>query len=113
MGKPEPKTQVDIATGTPAGPRAQRIAGGDVLTAALDRLEERIKLLLARHAELAERHREAMAAQRALDGGLDPVTLDARVRSLEADNDRLARHAAHLEDRIRDLLARVRYAVES
>lgn len=102
-------------TATPVGaaPRAQAIAGGDPLTGALDRLEERINLLLARHAELAERHREAMAAQRALDGGLDPVKLDARVRSLQADNDRLARHAAHLEERIRDLLARVRYAVES
>jgi hypothetical protein len=35
------------------------------------------------------------------------------MRKLEAENERLSRHAAYLEDRIASLRARVRYVVES
>ncbi|HUP02050.1 MAG TPA: hypothetical protein VM737_11080 [Gemmatimonadota bacterium] len=79
----------------------------------LDRLEERIKLLLARHAELVERYRTLTAARQRLDGDLDPVALDERLRTLEAENDRLVRHTAFLESRIRELLSRIRYVVEA
>ena len=79
----------------------------------LDRLEERIKFLLERYAELSEQHRTLTAAQQRLDGDLDPIVLDERLRTLETENDRLVRHAAFLEDRIRELLSRIRYVVEA
>lgn len=89
--------------------------------AALDGLEQRIKLLAERHVALADRCAAAEAASqeatRQLDSlkesGLDPVSLDARVRELEAENESLSRHAGCLEEEIRSLLSRVRYVLEA
>jgi prefoldin subunit 5 len=94
---------------------------GGGLSEALDTLDEKIKLLLARHSLLAERFASVMTARREAEqqlarlstGELDPVSLEERMRELEAENERLSRHAAYLEDRIASLLARVRYVVES
>ena len=44
---------------------------------------------------------------------LDPIALRDRVRTLEDERERLERHAAFLEARIRGLHSRVRYVVES
>ena len=41
------------------------------------------------------------------------LELEQRVRALEAENQKLERHSAFLEDRIRGLLSRVRYVIES
>jgi cell division protein FtsB len=90
------------------------------LRAALDTIDEKITLLLARHAHLAERYVTSVAARRDVEeriaeltsGGVDPVALEERVKELAARNERLARHAAYLEGRIESLLARVRYVLE-
>lgn len=91
------------------------------LGTALDKLDERISLILARHASLAERYVTVLAARRDAEerlarlskGRLDPRVLEDRVRELEAQNERLERHATYLESRIEGLLSRVRYGVES
>jgi transposase len=82
------------------------------LLASLDTLDENIKLLLARHERLAAAH-AASEERRRSRGSLDPIELQGRVRTLEAERERLERHAAFLEDRIRGLLSRVRYVIES
>lgn len=86
--------------------------GADPLRASLDALEESVKLLVARHGEAVAAR--STAEQRSRTGkGLDPVALQERVQALEAEAERLQRHAAFLEDRIRGLLSRVRYVIES
>ncbi|HET6638330.1 MAG TPA: hypothetical protein VFH82_06080 [Gemmatimonadota bacterium] len=85
--------------------------GADALRASLDALEENITLLLAQHESLTAH--AADEERRRSQGGLDPIELDRRIRSLEADKERLARHSAFLEERIRGLLSRVRYVIES
>jgi len=90
------------------------------LRAALDTMDEKIKLLLARHAHLTERYVAAVEAQREVEerlarmtkDGLDPRVIEQRARELEARNERLSGHAAYLEGRIESLLARVRYVLE-
>lgn len=86
--------------------------GADALRASLDALEENITLLLARHEIVAAAH-AADEERRRSQGALDPIELDKRVRALEADKEKLERHSAFLEDRIRGLLSRVRYVIES
>ncbi|MBW3661059.1 MAG: hypothetical protein KY397_05430 [Gemmatimonadetes bacterium] len=96
-------------------------AQGDRLSGVLEMLEERVSLLLERHADLLRRHREAEEESREMAGrlarlreeGADPDEFLARIRSLESENDRLSEHAAFLEGRIESLLTRVRYVVES
>jgi len=87
-------------------------AESDPLCASLDTLEQNIKLLLARHEEAVTARSAAEERSRSREG-LDPVELQERVRTLAAEADRLERHAAFLEDRIRGLLSRVRYVIES
>lgn len=90
------------------------------LRAALDTMDEKITLLLSRHALLTERYMAAVAAQREVEeqlermtsGDVDPAALEERVRELETRNDRLTRHAEFLEGRVEGLLARVRYVLE-
>jgi cell division protein FtsB len=99
---------------------AREEADATRLRAALDTIDEKIKLLLARHTLLAERYVASVAAQREIEerlahltrDGVDPGALEERVQELEARNDRLSRHAAYLETRIESLLARVRYVLE-
>jgi hypothetical protein len=86
--------------------------GFDSLLASLDALEENVTLLLARHESLAAANAAAEERRQSRDS-LDPVELERRLRVLEADNERLERHAAFLEGRIRGLLSRVRYVIES
>jgi hypothetical protein len=86
--------------------------GASTLRASLDALEENITLLLARHESVAAAH-AADEERRRSQGALDPVQLDERVRALETEKERLERHSAFLEDRIRGLLSRVRYVIES
>lgn len=89
-----------------------RANGPEPLRDSLDRLEENVTLLLARHGELVAARAEADARHR--EGkSLDPIALRDRIHELEAERDRLDRHAAFLEERIRGLLSRVRYVVES
>lgn len=86
--------------------------GADPLRASLDALEESVNLLVARHGEAVAAR--SAAEQRSRSGkGLDPVALQERVQALEAETEKLRRHAAFLEDRIRGLLSRVRYVIES
>lgn len=93
----------------------------DRLVAALARLERRVGSLVEWNADLAARYRETRAARAEADArleriaadGSDPEELAARIESLEADRDRLATHAAFLEEEIRGLLTRVRYVIES
>ena len=89
----------------------QRTAGGALRTS-LDRLEESVTLLLARHTELDAARAEAERRRTERDS-LDPIALRDRVRTLEDERERLERHAAFLEARIRGLHSRVRYVVES
>jgi hypothetical protein len=44
--------------------------------------------------------------------GVSPGVV-ARVRELESENERIARHAEFLETKVKELLARVRYVVEA
>jgi hypothetical protein len=69
-------------------------------------------LLLARHESVTAAH-AAEEDRRRSQGTLDPIELGKRVRALEAEKERLERHSAFLEDRIRGLLSRVRYVIES
>ena len=86
--------------------------GSETLRDSLDRLEENVTLLLARHGELIAARAEADA--RRIEGqSLDPIALRDRIVQLEKERERLDRHAAFLEERIRGLLSRVRYVVES
>lgn len=85
--------------------------GADALRTSLDALEENITLLLARHDTLAAH--AADQERRRSQGAMDPIELERRVDSLEADKERLERHSAFLEERIRGLLSRVRYVIES
>ena len=90
------------------------------LRAALDTMDEKITLLLARHERLAERfaatsesRQEAEAElARLVSGEIDPRQLEQRARDLETENERLSRHVAYLEERIEGLLTRVRYVLE-
>ena len=88
------------------------MAGAD-LTNAVAGLEHKVKLLLSRHSELAERYDEVVAAGERLGAGLDPVALEERVQVLETERDRLSEHSTFLEGKIRELLTRVRYAVDA
>ncbi len=105
-----------VKTGKKKPPRtsgnAERGVGPDPLVASLDVLEENVTLLLARHESLAAAHAVAEKRSKSRDS-LDPLELESRVKTLAADKDRLERHAAFLEDRIRGLLSRVRYVIES
>ena len=83
------------------------------LQIALDALGDKVKLLVERSRRLAERCLEEESVRRRLEGGLDPVALDERVRELESENERLARHAEFLETKVKELLSRVRYVVEA
>jgi hypothetical protein len=87
-------------------------SGDDPLRASLDALEESVKLLVARHEESVSALAAAEARSRSREG-LDPVALEERVKELETETERLERHASFLEDRIRGLLSRVRYVIES
>jgi hypothetical protein len=87
-------------------------SGSDSLLASLDALEENVTLLLARHESLAAANAAAEERRQSRDS-LDPVELERRLRVLETDRARLERHAAFLEGRIRGLLSRVRYVIES
>ena len=95
--------------------------GARRLVSALDTLDERLTFLLARYARLAERLSAAESARREAEerlqqvatGELDPIALEERTRQLASENERLARHASYLEERVESLLARVRYVVES
>lgn len=82
------------------------------LAAALDAVGDKVKLLVERTRRLSERCREDEDLRQRLEGGLDPAALDARVRELEAERERLSRHAEFLEGKMKDLLSRVRYVVE-
>ncbi len=88
------------------------VADSDLINAVAG-LERKVKLLLSRHTELAEQYNEAVAASERLGAGLDPAVLEERVRVLETERDRLSKHAAFLEGKIRELLTRVRYAVDA
>ena len=81
------------------------------LEVALDALSDKVKLLVERSRRLAERCREEESVRRRLEGGLDPVALDERLRELESENERIARHAEFLETKVKELLSRVRYVV--
>lgn len=90
------------------------------LRAALDTMDEKITLLLARHERLAQRFVAASKGRqeaeveiaRLASGELDPRQLEERTRALETENERLSRHVAYLEERIEGLLTRVRYVLE-
>lgn len=84
----------------------------DPLLASLDALEENVTLLLARHESLVSANAASEERRRSRDT-LDPIELERRLRALESDTEKLERHAAFLEDRIRGLLSRVRYVIES
>jgi hypothetical protein len=92
--------------------RPARKTDPDSLLASLDALEENVTLLLARHESLAAADAAAEERRRSRDS-LDPVELERRLRAIESDKERLERHAAFLEGRIRGLLSRVRYVIES
>lgn len=86
----------------------------DRLRAALVRLDEKVGGLLERHAAaIEENRRSAERLARLESSGVDPTELEARIDSLESENDQLRAHAAFLEERIRGMLDRVRYVVES
>ena len=103
-----------------AAEAASEEADATRLHAALDTIDEKTKLLLARHTLLVERYVASVAAQREIEerlahltrDGVDPRALEERVQELEARNQRLSRHAVFLEARIESLLARVRYVLE-
>ena len=86
--------------------------GPDPLLASLDALEENVTLLLGRLESLAAANAAAEERRRSLES-LDPEELERRLRVAESDKERLKRHAAFLERRIRGLLSRVRYVIES
>ena len=96
-------------------------ADADRLRDALDALDEKVNFLLARHSLLAERLAAERTARREAEEklsrlsaeGFDVAGLEERTSELETENERLARHAAYLEDRITSLLARVRYVMGS
>ncbi len=88
------------------------VADADLISAVAG-LEHKVKLLLSRHTELAEQYDEAVAASERFGAGFDPAALEERVRVLETERDRLSQHAAFLEGKIRELLTRVRYAVDA
>ena len=92
--------------------RPARKPDPDSLLASLDALEENVTLLLARHESLAAANAAVEERSRSRDS-LDPVELERRLQALESDKERLERHAAFLEGRIRGLLSRVRYVIES
>lgn len=111
-GRMEPTRTSKAPKRKPSRANAQGEGGMESLLASLDTLDENIKLLLARHERLAAAH-AASEERRRSRGSLDPIELQGRVRTLEAERERLERHAAFLEDRIRGLLSRVRYVIES
>ncbi|MFN2383924.1 MAG: hypothetical protein ABR559_06630 [Gemmatimonadota bacterium] len=94
------------------GPDLAPGADGAQAESALAALEERIMLLIARHQGVQERLATKEAAARRIADGADPLALEARVRELEGENDRLTRHAEFLERQVRGLRGRVRYALE-
>jgi hypothetical protein len=91
------------------------------LAEALDGLDRRVTLMVERYEELAARHGRTLeerradraAMERLAGSGASPAELDGRIRALQAENDRLTRHAGFLEERIQGLLARVRYVMEA
>lgn len=85
-------------------------AGG--VEQSLDELESKIKLLVARHDELATHVTESLSAIGDRDGA-DPAAMRAEIETLQEDRERLATHAEFLESRIRELLTRARYAVDA
>lgn len=116
-GPRSPKTAVSETSKSAGKKRASRPRGGDdaksaALRASLDALEENITLLIARHESLAAAHAANEERRRTQDAP-DPVELERRVRALETEKQNLERHSAFLEDRIRGLLSRVRYVIES
>lgn len=94
-------------------PEAPPRADSAEAEAALAALEERIMLLIARHQALRARCAAKDAAARRIAEGADPLALEARVRALETENDRLTRHAEYLERQVRGLRGRVRYVIEA
>lgn len=119
-GDPPPapgETRSEAESAAEASPGAQQDPG-EVLGDALDRLEASVTLLLDRQRELAERVGGAEARKRDAERklarlageGIDPGAIERRIGELEEENERLSRHAAHLEERIRGLMSRVRYA---
>lgn len=94
--------------------RTRAVSSGeeDRVRASLDALEDSVKLLVARYGE-AVKARDTAEARSRKGASLDPVALQDRVGELEAEVERIERHSAFLEDRIRGLLARVRYVIES
>ena len=117
---PADPAPADPASADPAPKTGPALVAAGSLEAALDRLEGRIQLLLSRHRGLDERYRASRDEARALNerlarltaGGGDAAALDARIRELTAENERLGAHAAFLEERIRGLHGRVRYITE-
>lgn len=109
------RVRADRSTDEPALKKravSARADASEPLRDSLDRLEENVTLLLARHGELIAARAEADA--RRIEGqSLDPIALRDRIVQLEQERKRLDRHAAFLEERIRGLLSRVRYVVES
>lgn len=130
---PDPRPEPGEPTGPvePVGPEAPEpgepgegdevVVAGDAgpapdlrLGEALDRLEERVSLLVERYGEAAREARRASERLSRLEaGGADPVELEERIRGLEAENERLSRHAEFLEERIQGLMSRVRYVMEA
>lgn len=108
-GKPE-SARADEAARKNTGAAPARVA--EPLRDSLDRLEQNVTFLLARHGELLAARADA-EKRRVERESLDPLELRDRVQALEQERERLDRHAAFLEDRIRGLLSRVRYVVES
>jgi hypothetical protein len=112
---PRKRVRADRPVDEPAPKKraaSTRADASEPLGDSLDRLEENVTLLLARHGELIAARAEADARRR--EGrSLDPIVLRDRVVELEKERERLDRHAAFLEERIRGLLSRVRYVVES
>ncbi|HUP19509.1 MAG TPA: hypothetical protein VM778_06105 [Gemmatimonadota bacterium] len=120
-GAPTSVPPDDVEVESPAAETDLSDGGDGPLAEALDGLDRRVTLLVERYEELAARHGRTLEERRADRGALErlagsgasPADLDARIRDLEAENDRLARHSGFLEERIQGLLARVRYVIEA
>jgi hypothetical protein len=86
---------------------------------ALDALEKKISLLIARNARLQEEKRALETRYAELEemfrrlrkGKIDPLQQDETIRSLAREKDELEAHARRLEDGVRAMLTRVRFSV--
>ena len=86
---------------------------------ALDALEKKISLLIARNARLQEEKRALEARYAELEemfrrlrkGKIDPLQQDETIRALAREKDELEAHARRLEDGVRGMLTRVRFSV--